>query len=198
MTILTTVSPENLKTDIPDIKLQPDLFIAGGAIRDSILGIPYDDIDVFGPEESLKKQQKILESRGYKIVYDTEKLATLKKDKIKIQLISRKDTETIESCLNQFDFTICQFAYDPTDNELYCNPDGLIHLFEKRLVLNTEGFPFPLDTMRRLQKYIQKGYTICNGGIKELADAIRGMSDEDLKEQVEFYPDKSLRIMRWD
>jgi ABC-type multidrug transport system ATPase subunit len=45
---------------------------------------------------------------------------------------------------------------------------------------------------------VYKGYTICNGGLKEIGDAIRKMDQKEYDEQIQFYPDKSARIIRYD
>lgn len=198
MSNIVEISSENMKYKFDKIPIVPGVFIAGGAIRDSIIGEKYDDIDLFGDKGLLEEQFKKLKDDNWELVYDTQDLKTFKKEGIKVQIISRNDTRYIESCLNEFDFTVCQFAYSPDTEKLFCNPDSIIHLYEKKLVLNPNGIPYPFDTLRRMQKYIKKGYTICNGGLAELGKYIREMSDEDLSSQVQFYPDKSVRIQRWD
>ena len=40
-------------------------------------------------------------------------------------------------------------------------------LAKRSLVINS--LPYPLSTVQRMQKYIKKGYTICNGGLLEIA-----------------------------
>ncbi|MDA3856233.1 MAG: hypothetical protein PF569_08300, partial [Candidatus Woesearchaeota archaeon] len=131
---------------------------------------------------------------GIKPIYDKEDLKTFIKAEQKIQLIYKENNVDKNSCMDAFDFTICQFAYD--GKEITCNPESILHLKEKKLVMHK--IPFPYDTLRRLQKYIKKGYTICNGGLKEIGDAIRKMDQKEYDEQIQFYPDKSARIIRYD
>jgi len=189
---ITKLDKRNLKTDIPELNLS-GCFIAGGCIRDSVDGKDFDDIDVFGNTLNLASfiQNNL---SGIDPSYNTDELKTYYKDGVKIQVIDKESTQTIDSCLDSFDYTICQFAYD--GENIFCNPESLLHLKEKRLVMHKISFPY--DTLRRLQKYINKGYSICNGGLKEIGDAIRKMNQEDYDNQIQYYPDKSLRIVRFD
>ena len=58
---------------------------------------------------------------------------------------------------------------------------------------------YVLDTVRRVQKYIQKGYSICNGGIKDILDKARNITQEEYDQNIEFYPNtEEMRIIRFD
>ena len=46
---------------------------------------------------------------------------------------------------------------------------------------------------------VRKGYTICNGGMKDILDKCRGLTQEQYDENVEFYPNTNeYRIIRFD
>jgi hypothetical protein len=49
-----------------------------------------------------------------------------------------------------------------------------------------------------MQKYVKKGFTACNGTIMDLISGVREATDEDIKDNFEFYPDGSTRILRYD
>jgi hypothetical protein len=190
------VSKENLKYPIPEFVLSNKVFIAGGAIRDSLINLKYSDIDVFGTNR--KDLDKFITENlsDYRIVFDAPNMKTYKKGDIKVQVILR-EFSSIEDCLNYFDFTICQFAYNGT--EIICNPESLIHLNNKRLVINNLDGQFLADTLRRMQKYIQKGYLACSGTIKTILEKAITLKKEDLEAQLEFYPNGSKRkIIRFD
>lgn len=176
-----------------------NVVIAGGAIRDSLFGDEYSDIDIFGlTKEDLDLFVKLNLSKGhgYKLVYFNENLRTYRKGKIKVQIIYR-EYEKLTDIIDSFDFTVCQFMYD--GEKVICNPSGLLDVYHKRIVINHLDPLFVFDSLRRVQKYIQKGYTICNGGIKDILDKCRELTQEQYDENVEFYPNtKEYRIIRFD
>lgn len=183
----TIISEENLRYKFPEFS-HKDTWIAGGAIRSSILNKKPNDIDVFGKseeavdnfiEENLSNGKKVYDSgmiRTYKIQRDEE---------WKVQVMSRF-YDSIQDCLDSFDFTICQFA---KNNDLtFANPDGIIHTFRKKLVINNIQEDFAVDTLRRIQKYVKKGFEICDGGLLQIANSIREMDEESFEQNSEYYP----------
>ncbi len=193
MSELTKITKDNLLYKLPEF-VHDDTWIGGGAIRDSLINIRYTDIDIFGV--SREKLDLFIENnlKDCKQVYNSDLLKTYIKGRDKIQVIYRF-SESVESCLQRFDFTICQFAYDGKD--VYCNPQALLDIYRKRIVINNLDASV-LGSMKRLQKYIQKGYTICDGGLLQFAEKIRSATQEEIDTALEFYPDGSRRIIRFD
>jgi len=188
------LSSNNLNIKLPSFSFE-GTWIAGGAVRDSILGEQRSDIDIFG--ESKEALEKFITDNlsNARIVYDSELMKTYKLGKDKIQVIFRP-YQTITNCLDSFDYTICQFAYD--GEKIFCNPESLIAIHRRALVVHRVHSEFSLDSLRRLQKYIKKGYTICNGGLADLARALQQLNIEQLEQQILFYPDGSPRLNRFD
>jgi|APHig6443717497_1056834.scaffolds.fasta_scaffold86994_2 hypothetical protein len=180
-------------------KERMNVVIAGGAIRDSLFGDEYSDIDIFGltkEDLDLFVKLNLTKSHGYKLVYFNDNLRTYRKGKIKVQIIYR-EYEKLTDIIDSFDFTVCQFMYD--GEKVICNPSGLLDVYHKRIVINHLDPLFVFDSLRRVQKYIQKGYTICNGGIKDILDKTRELTQEQYDENVEFYPNTNeYRIIRFD
>src|SRR5690554_2647538 len=191
--MISQIPKENLLYPLPELNLE-NVFIAGGALRSSLIDERYSDIDIFSTEN--KYLDEFMETlTDWELVYDAEKLKTLRKGNDKIQLIFR-EYESIESCLDTFDFTICQFAMN--NEGLFCNPESLIHLFRKRLVVHKINPEWAYDTLRRLQKYIKAGFTICDGGLADIVSAIREATDEQIENGLSIYPDGTKRIIRFD
>ena len=191
--MISQIPKENLLYPLPELNLE-NVFIAGGALRSSLIDERYSDIDIFSTEN--KYLDEFMETlTDWELVYDAEKLKTLRKGNDKIQLIFR-EYESIESCLDTFDFTICQFAMN--NEGLFCNPESLIHLFRKRLVVHKINPEWAYDTLRRLQKYIKAGVTICDGGLADIVSAIREATDEQIENGLSIYPDGTKRIIRFD
>lgn len=180
-------------------KERMNVVIAGGAIRDSLFGDEYSDIDIFGltkEDLDLFVKLNLTKGHGYKLVYFNDNLRTYRKGKIKVQIIYR-EYEKLTDIIDSFDFTVCQFMYD--GEKVICNPSALLDVYHKRIVINHLEPLFVFDSLRRVQKYIQKGYTICNGGIKDILDKTRELTQEQYDENVEFYPNTNeYRIIRFD
>jgi len=196
---LLTKLPNFIYVRDDEKKEHMNVVIAGGAIRDSLFGIEYSDIDIFGltkEDLDLFVKLNLSKSQGYKMVYFNENLRTYRKGNIKVQIIYR-EYEKLTDIIDSFDFTVCQFMYD--GEKVICNPSGLLDVHHKRIVINHLEDLFVFDSLRRVQKYIQKGYTICNGGIKDILDKCRGLTQEQYDENVEFYPNTNeYRIIRFD
>jgi hypothetical protein len=190
---LTKINTNNLKIPFPKFEYC-GCWIAGGCIRSSILNEQWSDIDVFGPTDMLDEFVKT-NLLNAKQVHKSKLMSTYKLEGNKIQVIYR-EYDSMPECLNSFDYTITQFAFD--GSHLWCNPDALIHLFERRLVVHRIHPEFAIDSLRRMQKYIKKGFSICDGGITDLVNGIRTLTDEQVKEQVTFYPGGGMRIGRFD
>ncbi|MEK6882000.1 MAG: hypothetical protein AABY22_20445 [Nanoarchaeota archaeon] len=192
----TTISKNNFRRQVFfDIEKKDfsGCFIAGGEIRDALLGVESSDVDMFGANTNLDIFRNNVLS-GCKQVFDSVQLKTFIKEDKKIQLIYR-DLKTPEEAMDGFDFTICKFSYN---GDIVCDPDALVHLFTKRLVINRLNPDFVVDSMRRMQKYIQKGYNICDGGIADMVKVIRQAEQEKIDKSLTFYPDGTRRIGRWD
>ena len=68
---------------------------------------------------------------------------------------------------------------------------------KKALIINK--LPYPLATLKRLQKYINKGFSICDGGLLEIAKKINEMDFGDpLQNSFEFYGDGKTKIIKFD
>lgn len=196
---------EQLITKLPDFTFVGEdnqkisAVIAGGSIRDSLFGQEYSDIDIFGltkEDLDLFVKLNLTKNHGYKLVYFNDNLRTYRKGKIKVQIIYR-EYEKLTDIIDTFDFTICQFMYD--GEKVICNPSSMMDVYHKRIVINHINPLFVLDTFRRVQKYIQKGYSICNGGIKDILDKCRSLSQEEYDMNLEFYPNtEEVRIIRFD
>jgi hypothetical protein len=196
---------EQLITKLPNFTFVSDdnqkisVVIAGGSIRDSLFGQEYSDIDIFGltkEDLDLFVKLNLTKNHGYKLVYFNDNLRTYRKGKIKVQIIYR-EYEKLTDIIDTFDFTICQFMYD--GEKVICNPSSMMDVYHKRIVINHINPLFVLDTFRRVQKYIQKGYYICNGGIKDILDKCRSLSQEEYDMNIEFYPNtEEVRIIRFD
>jgi hypothetical protein len=172
-----------------------DCWVAGGAVRDYFsVGRPQSDIDIFFPsQEQYDLADKKLE--GNFVIEDTNNAKLYSFDKKKIHIIKKQFYANPQITIEDFDFTVCCAAIDRI--KLYNNQNFFIDLAGRRLVINR--LTYPLSTLQRMQKYIKKGYWICNGGLLELAKGIQKVDFSNKDQSVlEYYPDGSPKFMRID
>jgi hypothetical protein len=179
--------------DLKDVRC----WIAGGALRNYFTygHTTGSDVDVFFPDAaSFDSAKELLTAKKAKQTFKNERIINFLHNKHKIQLIRRyftSPTETIEN----FDFTVCCAAVDI--NDVYHHQTFFMDLAKKRLVIN--ALPYPLSTMQRMQRYIKNGFTICNHGLLTIAKAMKDIDFENPEQNnIEFYPDKTPKFVRWD
>lgn len=183
----------------PILEALPNGWIAGGAVRDYFARVKSEsDIDVFFPsEDACKSQAESLEGAlsGAKKVYDNDTATGFVWRNREVQLIKRHYFDSPQSTIESFDFTVCCAAVDL--NGVYVHEHFFEDLAGRRLAIN--ALPFPLSTMQRLQKYIQRGYLACNGTLLSLARGVQSIDLDNSQENVlSFYPNGTPRFARYD
>lgn len=176
-----------------------DYTIAGGAIRDTLAGDKIKDIDIFcSSEEAVKKLEMwFFMQNGVKVLEGNELLSNYSLNGNWFQIIKttffpkHNPTELIKN----FDFTICGVMM--YKGEIHTLDTFYQDLLAKQLRANT--FLFPLSSLERMQKYIKKGYTACNGTLLELAQDIQKLDlNKPGDNRLEFYPDGTPRFLGVD
>lgn len=159
-------------------------WIAGGALRALFsAGETIKDVDLFFPNHAeAMKAELWFENKGAKKLQSFETASKwLYKKRVYdvVKVFHSSDEQTPESTLARFDFTIACVAV--TKDALYHHDTFWIDLVGKSLVINEPTMP--VATLRRLQKFIQRGYTICNGGVVALARAINELPEEAITDE---------------
>lgn len=187
-----------LDLSFPNIILNTRSWIAGGAIRDTLLNKEYKDIDIFSNsftdsiefiirnnllsnseiiiDDTVKSKTVIknlnniktninlyIERPGDFAKYLTSnplyKLDFLRNDGKLIQVMLQQNYNTPQECINAFDLTICQFAYDGT-NLIYF--DESINDLKNKIIrlhkLNDKGFFYP--NFKRIIRFLNEGYKL--------------------------------------
>ena len=179
---------KNLKRFIRLNLVNAECWLAGGALRTVLDETDIiQDYDLFFKNQLAAKRTELkLEDLGAKVIFKCPqgKLTTLKlpaslakldpheitstDDYMKIQLVTENYYSSVENLLNQFDVTPCRFAYDGTG--LYAFYSSIRDVKKKRLGIH--AVPFPMATMRRIEKYINKGYKLTRQGIERFVTQI--------------------------
>lgn len=164
---------------------EQQVVIAGGAVRSIFANERIKDFDVyFKNSKSLLKVKKFLEeSDNYELMFNTDNAYSFSGMGIAVQLIKLPEmiTEDTQAILDQFDFTVCMGAYDFLLEEFILNDMFLEHLAAKELHYNIEG-KYPLASMFRVRKYLEKGYTISGTEMVKLGLCINKLKIETFKE----------------
>lgn len=202
---LTEISENRFEYTFDDLELPDGTFIAGGAIRDSLIGEDPKDIDVFGTDDDFLQQFEYhndLRAECDELYETTQpdsdqlRLNTFYfNDRPNIQTILDKYMELPE-LLSQFDFTINQFA--KTNDGFYACGDSIVDLYNRNLIFNNIESDYVLNLLERVQKFIQKGYTLCSGQWLRLVEELDSMDMDEVEDSFEFYPDGSVRTIRFD
>lgn len=161
------------------LQLVPGAFVAGGCVRRMFCGFPQDsDVDLFfKSEDQLKAQKLLLEVAGFAESRGTIKMSEYKRGKFTVQLIGFQFYETIESVLDSFDFTICQFGLK--DGGIVATPAAAIDAARRRLVAHK--VTYPTATVLRLHKYLNQGFACCSGTVKQILESVRANPDLSLE-----------------
>jgi len=181
--------------NIKDVKF----WIAGGCLRSLFSGEKLkSDIDLFFPtkDEWDKLYNRFIEKNIKVILKNKNTIKLLYKSKYNIDFVKKyfkDEKETIEN----FDFTVCSVALNINKEQFFYHKTFFIDLSARKLVINS--LPYPLSTLQRLQKYIFKGYSACNGTLLEIAKAISKLDLDDPEQNIfEFYEDGSPKFYKID
>lgn len=179
---------EEIKNFLPsEIKL-PNFFIAGGAVGSVLRGERPNDIDLYcvDLDEIISLRQQILSSYGYselepketiqtvccsnkkkgyqpgELICFTKNSLTFKGSQCNYQIITRYAGETT-TVLDNFDFIHTMIAYNDSSNKLiygnlYDNEIIMSSILKQQLVYHHSEYP--VSSLFRLKKYVERGYDI--------------------------------------
>lgn len=177
-----SVVPENI-----------DFFCAGGAIR-NFFERDKDrktDFDLFfKTEESAQACYNALLTAEFELLVETPFAWKLKNSNKDIYIdVCKRLFQSSEEILDTFDFTVTCAVVERNSNEYSVKLTDLFlfAMIKKKLLINNA--PFPVSTLKRVPKYIAKGYAPCKGTLLTLMNAIRQLSEEEMQEQKIFYID---------
>lgn len=145
---------------------------AGGAVRRTLIGKALDsDFDFFfRSQEALEVWEKRLPAT-LAMVNETEHHKHWRGPvagsdlPIDVQAIKFRFYQSAEEVIDSFDYTITMFAIEVDDilgdYTLVTTPEALWDLGRRKLAIHK--VTYPVATMRRMYKYMQQGFTACQG-----------------------------------
>lgn len=159
-----------------------NFWIAGGSVRDLLARDRVKDFDLFfADQNAFNAVRMYLNTYGPKVIGETANSvrlqfpATSPFGAVQFDLVKRYFPSALE-CIAQFDFTI-NCAAITREGYFYCHKNFFVDMTTKRLMVN--ALPFPVDSMRRIIKYVKRGYAICPGELLKVAEAIQRLPKID-------------------
>ena len=198
----------SLDTNLTTFDLEGKVWIAGGCFLSKITNTPIADIDFFFLNKKTREAFMSILKKICSFTVDFETDAAIHGhglllndlgllQSIEIDLI-KLDYESKEHVLDAFDFTIIKFISNflfsdsfHHKNDTLCSTSSFADIAFKRLVLDRDISTYTIDdnlNLKRLQKYIAKGYTAANETLMKLGEYYNSMPLEDLNKSL--YSDK--------
>lgn len=177
---------EYLGEELYDILKKYECIIAGGFIRNIFTKSEVNDVDIYFRSKEQLKNLLLNEFSGNFIVSITKKAIMFRIDNKLLQLIYIDYYDYASKLFDSFDFTICMGAFDFKSEEFKLHQDFLKHNSQRQLMFNTKTL-FPIISALRVNKYIDKGYTISKHEFIKVMftiNLLRVKSLEELEEQL--------------
>lgn len=155
--------------NVYDLLKEEKAFLAGGAITSLFCNREINDwdiyfrskwsagrvaLDAYEDNEFLSSHELLFNSLTGKSL-----MCTSTETQASIQLITFQYFKDVASLFNTFDFTVCMGAYDFETETFILHPDFMMHNSQRFLKYNPKT-AYPMISALRVQKYVDKGYTI--------------------------------------
>ena len=174
--------------DLYDLLQENNVMIAGGAIRSVFANEKIKDYDLY-----FKTKKELLEvkshiSKDFDLVSETDNAYTFSKNNAIIQIIRMPEMilEDPQHIIDQFDYSICMGIYDIKQRKFILGETFLEDIARKELRYNIGRYP--LASLFRIRKYLQRGYYISGTEIIKIGLAINNLNMRtygDLKVQLQ-------------
>lgn len=165
-----------------------DAMLAGGALRGCFgKNEVIVDYDIFfkDPPNMGPKLEQMLVNDGYEVTFRCPKstIVSLKKYDEKVQLILEWSYPTPDNLLDSFDFNACRVAY--YNEYIITDRKAIRDIRKKRLTFHK--ITYPNIAFKRIQKYIEKGYSLPNETIDFFVQDIYNKGKTKQKISGKFY-----------
>lgn len=157
-------------------------WLAGGALRDYFMGVRINtDYDLFFPSElEFEKCRTYFKAKNAEVIWESENGMKVKYNDKKFDLV-KKYFPNPQATINEFDFTVSMFAIDL--EKVYHGETSFIDLAKRQLMINK--ITFPPSTISRAFRYYKKGFTMCQGEMKKMIEAVNPKIETTTNENQE-------------
>ncbi len=158
----------------------PQVWIGGGFLTRYINGeILEGDIDLYCDSHKtfMYTLDKLKTNNCIEPICNNANVRRLFYDNYPIHLIGLMYFDSARSIIESIDYTICQFVYD--FDKLYCNDTSLHDLGQKRLIISNIGHGSSSSKVKRLLKYVRRGFTIDSNNLSYLLENLSCSSNSN-------------------
>lgn len=158
--------------------LSDKVWLAGGALRAALNSEHISDYDLFFANSYEAARVEVeLEALKAEVVFKCPqgKLTTMKLDGMKIQLITEFWYNDMDELIDSFDITACRFASD--GKAMVTRYSSIRDAYN--LEINLHKIDFPVATMKRIAKYVEKGYKLTTKAAIKFVETVRAAETLD-------------------
>lgn len=145
-------------------------YIAGGFIRDTLIGRVPRDLDLYVSEAEIATSVEACLRSGSWTLADCAPVVTTWKNKGRIVQVVRTEHATPADCIARFDLTVCCAAFDLAAATSWSSAAFSADLASRQLVIHQPAFP--IDTLRRIAGFVEHGYRIAGAEMLKLHSLI--------------------------
>jgi hypothetical protein len=188
---------DNLSSDLYSKLKSSKAFVAGGALTSVFSRNEINDYDLyFKDEDGLEEMINYFEDEDYTKENESFNAVTYKNNDNVFQLIKLNEFTTVpEVVIDKFDFTINQVAYDFEVDKFFIVDTFLKDLAARQLVFNNKT-PYPIATLIRVEKYLNKGFNINPLELGKIALEVQNLSFNTMEELEEHFRGVDLSLLR--
>ena len=148
---------------VMDCLVRYNVVLAGGCINSLFTNAPVHDLDLYfsNIDDLLSFVSDCYMAKRMTSIHLTDKSITFKAEDIIYQCIYFKYFDNIKDIFNSFDFTVCMGAFDFRTGKFVFDKNFFRDVAKRNLVFNMNT-DYPIVSELRIEKYINKGYTISN------------------------------------
>lgn len=166
-------------------------WVAGGSVREFFTEAKIEDdtdIDIFFP--SIDEYNKVFNILHNDLNIETLHGCIIKVNGKKLHLIKNFFFNSPEEIIDNFDFTVCSVVIDKENIYKYCDFDS--DNLNRKLVI--KSYIKPLNTLKRVLKYIRKGYFISDEELILLLNQIQKLDLTKYEDEINYYTIKIREI----
>jgi len=169
------------------MEITKDIFVAGGALTSIFTKQPINDLDFyFKNKQTLEDTLQHLTDDNWFLSFASKKALTLVKGEEIVQLIYYKYFNSIQDIFKEFDFSVNMCAFDGDSKSIIMHEDFLPSLANREILFN-QNTPYPIISLYRTKKYLERGYIIPTQTTLKIGMAISNLnitSWEGLEDQL--------------
>jgi hypothetical protein len=151
--------------------VQLDGFVAGGFVRDILAESTPRDLDVYvRSQEAAVEFEGALRRAGWGLDRIGMVSTSWRDARGHVVQVIKAEGESAAECIRRFDLTICCVSVDLQTHETYCSITFLDDISQRCLVINRPAFP--VDTLRRIARFMNEGYNISSRQLQVLHGCI--------------------------